>query len=133
MKSEFRTRFAGDVEGLPDATRYALDVVVTFDGQRAATLTGRQAIRYTNTQTFALDALYLMLWPNEPLQYLGEMRLERVRVAGVEVTPDQFALQAAQDQIVEQGIPLAAVAAAVLFETWRSDLVPGDRFRSDTP
>src|SRR5678809_1076158 len=77
--------FAADAGALPQATRYVIDVTVGLDGERSATYTGREAVRYTNREAAPLDALYLMLWPNYEPQYVGGLALGRVRVAGAEV------------------------------------------------
>jgi hypothetical protein len=80
-------QFAADVTSLPNASRYVIDLVVTFDGSRSATLTGRELIRYTNRETMSLDSLYLMLWPNDSDQYLGQLTLGAVSVGGAPVQP----------------------------------------------
>jgi len=80
-------QFAADVKTLPDASRYVIDVAITFDGARSATLAGRELIRYTNRQTFTLDSLVLMLWPNDSDQYLGRLTLGAVTVGGAPVQP----------------------------------------------
>ena len=80
-------QFAADVQSLPDASRYVIDVAITFDGARSATLTGRELIRYTNRQTITLDSLVLMLWPNDSDQYLGQLTLGAVTVDGAPVQP----------------------------------------------
>src|SRR5947207_2187967 len=43
-----RPEFAADVDQLPNATRYTIEVTVTFNSDKSATLTGRERIRYTN-------------------------------------------------------------------------------------
>jgi hypothetical protein len=83
-----RADFAADVDLFPDATRYVIDVAVTFEPNGSATLTGRALIRYTNVADFALDDLVLMLWPNEPSQYLGRMTLDAVTIDGQPVEPE---------------------------------------------
>ena len=80
-------QFAADVQTLPDASRYVIDVTITFDGARSATLTGRELIRYTNRQTNTLDSLMLMLWPNDSDQFLGHVTLGAVTVGGASVQP----------------------------------------------
>ena len=95
-------QYAGDVGTLPDATRYVIDVAVTFDGARSATLTGRELIRYTNRETMSLDSLYLMLWPNYRDQYLGGLTLGTVSVGGSVVQP------VLEDQDLAARIPLGA-------------------------
>jgi hypothetical protein len=84
-------QFASDVTSLPDATRYVLDVTITFDtpgaDARSATLTGHELIRFTNTYTLPLGSLMLMLWPNDSDQYLGALKLGAVSLDGVAVQP----------------------------------------------
>ncbi len=104
FESAMRPAFAPDLEQFPNLTRYTIDVTVTFNsapstvrhasrhgsGQvTSATLTGRERIRYTNQQDFALNELYLMLWPNDKFsgQYLSDMELGHISLAGAEVTP----------------------------------------------
>jgi len=77
-----RPDFAGDVDQFPKATRYTIEVTVSFNADGSATLVGREYIRFTNPQDTPLDELYLMLWPNEPNQYLSTMTLRDVRVDG---------------------------------------------------
>jgi len=80
--------FAGDVTTLPDASRYVIDVTITFDSAAGtATLAGRELIRYTNTYSVPLDNLMLMLWPNYSDEYLGQLTLGAVTVAGAPVQP----------------------------------------------
>jgi hypothetical protein len=80
-------QFAADVQSLPDASRYVIDVAITFDRSRSATLAGRELIRYTNRQPGRLDSLMLMLWPNDSDQYLGQLTLGAVTVDGAPVQP----------------------------------------------
>ncbi len=88
-EAALRPAFVGDLAqaSLAGATRYVLDVTVTFENSRAATLAGSVQIRYTNRTDAALDEVYLMLWPNHPTQYLGSLALGRVTVAGAAVDP----------------------------------------------
>lgn len=83
--------FQADAEAFPQATRYWIEVSVTFDetGARAA-LSGNARIRYTNTSDKALRELVLMLWPNDP-QYAASMSAGPVLVDGqrVEPTPER--------------------------------------------
>ena len=80
-------KFAADVQSLAGASRYVIDVAITFDGSRSATLAGRELIRYTNRQTTTLDSLMLMLWPNDSDQYLGHLTLGAVTLNGAPVQP----------------------------------------------
>jgi len=87
FRAAMRPEFAGDVDLFLSATRYNIEVTLRFDQDGSATLTGRERIRYANQQAFALDDIYLMLWPNGGAQYLSRMKLGRVTVAGSEVQP----------------------------------------------
>lgn len=87
FRAALRPEFAGDLDLFLNATRYNIEVTVSFNTDGSATLTGRERIRYANQQAFALDDIYLMLWPNGGAQYLSRMRLGRVTVAGLEVQP----------------------------------------------
>jgi hypothetical protein len=86
-RGAMRPLFAEHLARLPDASRYVLDLAVTFDGRQSATIDGTAAIRFTNTYDVALSELYLMLWPNLPGDYLGSMSLGQVSINGVPVTP----------------------------------------------
>ena len=86
-QAAMRPAFAGDVASLPDISRYVIDVAITFDGARSATLTGRELIRYTNRQTTTLPDLMLMLWPNDSDEYLGQTTLGAVTIDGAAVQP----------------------------------------------
>lgn len=58
-----RPSFRSDEGQFPNATRYQLRMTLDLE---EATLSGSQHISYTNTETVALDALYLRLFPNTP-------------------------------------------------------------------
>lgn len=89
FRAALRPEFAGDVDLFLSATRYNIEVTVSFNSDGSAALKGRERIRYTNQQAFALDDLYLMLWPNDTSsrEYLSRMTLNRVRLQGGEVQP----------------------------------------------
>ncbi len=122
--------FAGDVATLPDASRYVIDVAITFDGARSATLTGRELIRYTNRQTTTLPDLMLMLWPNDSDEYLGQTTLGDVTINGAPVQPQS------ESKGLAARLPLSAPLApgqhvdlAVAFTTRADDGVQqGARF-----
>ena len=117
FRAAMRPRFAGDVDQFPNATRYAIEVGVTFNADGSATLTGRERIRYTNRQDFPLDAVYLMLWPNDDAQYLSEMALWRVTVDGADAPPDfEHDGLAARVDLPQPLDPGAAVEVSAEFE-----------------
>lgn len=73
---------------LPDvATRYAIDVTVTFNPDGTATLVGRTRFLFTNREATAIDDLVLMTWPNNRDQYLSDMRLLEVSSGGAALEP----------------------------------------------
>lgn len=86
---DLRPEFAEDAALFPNATRYTIDVTVEFSGD-TATLAGREHIVFTNTQIAALDHIYLMLWPNDDLQYFSDFTLSNVTVNG---QATEFALE----------------------------------------
>lgn len=89
FRAALRPEFAGDVDLFLNATRYTIEVTVSFNSDGSATLTGRERLRYTNQQAFALDEIVLMLWPSDTSshEYLSRMTLNRVRLEGGEVRP----------------------------------------------
>jgi hypothetical protein len=123
FRAAMRPEFAGDVDQFPDATRYVIDVTVQFDGGGGATLTGRERLRYTNQQDFALGDVYLMLWPNEGFQYLSRMTLGSVAVNGIEIQPalehDGLAARLALAAPLEPGASLEIAAE------FRIEALPG--------
>jgi hypothetical protein len=87
FRAAMRAEYKGDVDQFAQATRYSIAVTVTFPSQTTANLTGREFVHYTNRQSFALNDLYLMLWPNGGDQYLSQMTMTNVRVNGQALTP----------------------------------------------
>ena len=78
-----RTEFAADVNSFAHAPRYAIDVAVDLD---ALQLTGREQVRYTNTDSSPLDEIYFRLFPSAP-GYGGAMTVTAVALNGQPVTP----------------------------------------------
>ncbi len=118
-----RPEFAGDVEQFPSATRYTLEVTVHFNAGGSATLEGREHIHFTNPQSAPLDELVLMLWPNEPNQYLSTLRLSNVRVngEGVEFELEHGSLAAR----IPLAAPLAPGASLEVSSEFTVDAFPG--------
>lgn len=83
-----RPEFAGDVDQFPTATRYQISLTVDFNKNGSATLTGQERVRYTNVEDEPLADIYLMLWPNDPHQYLSEIELGAVTVDGTPLQPE---------------------------------------------
>ncbi len=122
-QAALRPEFAADAELFPDASRYVIDVAVTFNADGSATLTGREVIRYTNRETFDLSELYLMLWPNERGQYLGGATLGAVTIAGQPVEPElRFNGLAAR---LPLAVPLAPGATIELEAAFVAQADPG--------
>jgi hypothetical protein len=88
FQSALKSEFAGDVEDVPDATRYSIQMML--DPNDPSTLTGMQRVRYTNTEGVPLDAIYFRLYPNLP-GYGGRMTVDTVMLDGV---PVETALEA---------------------------------------
>ena len=78
-----RPEFAADLDALPDAPRYEIELAVD---PAAAQVTGHQQVRYTNAEEVALDNLYLRLFPNTP-GYGGTMTVTDLLLDGQPVTP----------------------------------------------
>ena len=87
FRAAMRPEYAGDVDQFAQATRYSITITVTFPSQSAANITGHELIHYTNRQSFPLNDLYLMLWPNSGEQYLSQMTMTNVQVNGQALTP----------------------------------------------
>lgn len=124
-EAALRPAFEGDLalDSLADATRYVLDVTVSFESEVEATIAGTVDIRYTNQTGSALDELYLMLWPNHPSQYLGSAELGTVMVDGAVVEPDfEHGGLAARLTLAE---PLAPGAAAEISADFTAYAVGG--------
>jgi hypothetical protein len=118
-----RPEFAGDVEQFPNATRYTLEVTVRFNPDGSATLEGREHIRFTNPQSAPLDELVLMLWPNEPNQYLSTLSLSHVSVNGLSAA---FELEhAGLAARIPLAAPLAPGASLEVSSEFTVDAFPG--------
>ncbi len=115
--------FAGDLNRLPEATRYTLDLLVTFHPDGTAAIEGRQRVRYTNRQAFALEAIYLMLWPNHDDQYFSRLTLGPVTVDGALIEP-----QLSNGDLAARlplGQPLAPRASLELSTEFSVEAYPG--------
>lgn len=77
-----RPEFAADVDSLGDVPRYFITLTVDPDALQA---TGRERVRYTNTDATALSQVYFRLFPSAP-GYGGAMTVTRVLVGGQPVT-----------------------------------------------
>jgi peptidase M1-like protein len=88
FEAAMRPEYVGDVDLFLSATRYNIEVTVSFNNDGSAMLTGRERIRYTNQQATALDDIVLMLWPNSGSQYLSRMTLGHVTIEGSDVQPE---------------------------------------------
>lgn len=78
--------YAGDLDTLPGAPRYDIDLALDVTPTEAI-ITGAQTVRYTNRAPAALDRIVFRLYPNLS-SYGGEMVVSRAAVDGQPVTPD---------------------------------------------
>ncbi len=78
-----RSEFVADLDLLPDATRYEVELTVAPD---MTTITGRERVGYLNFGDISLSDLYLRLFPNTP-GYGGEMTVTNILLDGQPVTP----------------------------------------------
>jgi hypothetical protein len=119
-QADLRTGFSADVQSVPQAPRYFIQVKL-IPGQ-SPTLAGVERVRYTNAQTVTLDSLYFRLYPNIP-GYGGSMTVGRVVLNG---TPVQTRLEAQGTALrVPLDPPLAPGAIADLSLEF-NDQVPTD-------
>jgi hypothetical protein len=109
--------FEADVETLPNAPRYFIQV--TLDADEPTTLTGVERVRYTNTEEVPLDVVYFRLYPNLP-GYGGSMTVEKVALNDV---PLETTLEAQGSALrVPLDPPLAPGAVAELTLRFRESL-----------
>ena len=87
-----KPEFAADVDGLSNAPRYFITLTVDPD---APQVWGSERVRYTHTDTVALNEVYFRLFPAAP-GYGGAMTVTRVLVGG----------QPAAFQLEQQGTAL---------------------------
>ena len=83
-RAAMRPEFAADVDRFARATRYQIDLTIAPD---LASLTGRQHVRYTNTESVPLEVMYLRLFANSPY-YGGKQTIRALRVNGAEAKPE---------------------------------------------
>lgn len=119
-QSALRPEFAADVEAVPDATRYYIQV--DLNPEEPSTLIGVQRVRYTNTEALPLDSIYFRLYPNLP-GYGGVMQVESVVLDGNLI---EAALEAGDSALrvpLDPPLPPGAVADLTL---WFRQTLPGD-------
>jgi len=78
-----RPEFAADMNGFADAPRYIINVSVDLNALQA---TGREQVRYTNTDKSTLNEIYFRLFPSAP-GFGGAMTVTQVTVGSQPVTP----------------------------------------------
>jgi len=78
-----RPEFAAEVNSFADAPRYLITMTVDLNRLQA---TGREQVRYTNSDPTTLNEVYFRLFPSAP-GYGGAMTVTRVTVAGQPMTP----------------------------------------------
>jgi hypothetical protein len=119
-QAALRPGFIDAVKMTPNATRYSISV--TIDAQQPTRLTGVERVRYTNTETVPLDAIYFRLYPNLP-GYGGLMTVDQVVLNGVAV---ETSLEAADSALrVPLDTPLAPGSVADM-TLWFQDSLPTD-------
>ncbi|MFQ6100461.1 MAG: M1 family metallopeptidase [Anaerolineae bacterium] len=101
-----RPEFLTDLDLLPDATRYEVELAITPD---MTTITGHERVGHFNTGDTPLKDLYLCLFPNTP-GYGGEMTATNILLDGRPVMPvielDGSALRLPLDPPLEPGAGL---------------------------
>ncbi len=110
--------FAADLDLLPDATRYSIEIKVAMDPEKSyANIRGVVGIRFINPGPESLPEIVLMLWPNDE-QYQGGMTAEAIFVDGVYVEPtltlDGIALRLRLPQRLPAGEAVQIIAAYTL-------------------
>ena len=73
-----RPEFAADVSSFGNAPRYSITLTVNPDARQA---TGHERVRYTNTDSAALNEIYFRLFPSAP-GFGGTMTITSVMVGG---------------------------------------------------
>jgi hypothetical protein len=87
QNSALLPEFAADLDALPDATRYSIEINVVMDSEESrADISGVVGIRFFNPGPESLSDVVLMLWPNDA-QYQGGMVTEAIFVDSVYVEP----------------------------------------------
>ncbi|MEZ4517188.1 MAG: M1 family metallopeptidase [Chloroflexota bacterium] len=97
----------GLLDELPDASVYHMQLQIDETMQ---TVNGRQAVRYTNSETVPLDEVYFHLFPN---LLGGEIQVGNVTVNGNPITPE---LEGPNDSLLRVPLPesLAPGGSAVI-------------------
>lgn len=104
-----------DLARLKGATRYSIEVEVTFDAEmRTAVLDGWVQIQFKNNLDHPLHEIYLMLWPNDP-QYQASMVAGPIFIRDKVIDPKQeldglalrvdLALPLAPGETIDLGLP----------------------------
>ncbi len=83
-KQAMLPEFSQDVDSVAasGAARYAIEVTLdpsSLGDEQGPTLTGKQAVLYTNTESVPLTEIYFRLYPNLP-NYGGQMTIESVTI-----------------------------------------------------
>jgi hypothetical protein len=120
FESALKPNFAGDVEDVPDATRYFIQVML--DPDDPSSFTGVQRVRYTNTEDVSLDAIYFRLYPNLP-GYGGSMTVDKVMLDGA---PVETVLEAANSALRVPLDPTLAPGEMADLTLWFRESLPTD-------
>jgi hypothetical protein len=83
-EAALRPGFENEVQAVPDAPRYFIDVSIS--PEEPTVLRGLERVYFTNREAVPLDALYFRLYPNLP-GYGGSMVIEQVIIDGEPVEP----------------------------------------------
>jgi hypothetical protein len=109
-----RPEFASDLDALPAATRYDVELTVHPTATR---VTGHQRVRYVNGEEVPLEDLALRLFPNTP-GYGGAMQVTALELNGRPVEPavelGGSALRLALDPPLEPGQAMTLAAGFVI-------------------
>lgn len=109
--------FVEDVETVAaaGASRYHLEVELTLPPGNAGTprLSGRERVRYTNTETVTLSEIYFRLYPNMP-GYGGKMTVKQAMVDNKPIKPEPAANNSAVRIPLLQPLPPGAATDITL-------------------
>ncbi len=115
-----KPRFVADVDLVPNATRYDIDVQV--HPGISPTLAGAQRVRYTNNESVPLHNLVFRLYPNLP-DFGGSMQVGDVIVDGVSARPT---FDAGRSAMYVPLSPSLAPGASVVVSLQYSATLPTD-------
>jgi hypothetical protein len=120
--------YSKDVARFPNATRYWIEVEVSFDPEgEQARLDGMARIRFTNASSKALREIPIMLWPNHE-QYASVMTVEPALVEGRLVELEQGEIDVSMQVPLHEALPAGeSVDISLPFQ------ISADRIMASTP